>query len=256
VSLDACVIAPTVNPEPVIDVEAAACVRPTTFGTATRAGPVETVNATADPGATCAPAAGFWLITWPAGTVSLDAWVIAPTLNPEPVIDVEAAACVRPTTFGTATRAGPVETVKATADPGATCAPAAGFWLITWPAGTVLLDAWVIAPTLNPAPLIAVEAAACDRPTTLGTATGAGPVETVKATADPGATCAPAAGFWLITWPAGTVSLDAWVIAPTLNPEPVIDVEAAACDRPTTLGTATGAGPVETVSATADPGAT
>ena len=71
------------------------------------------------------------------------------------MIAVVAAACVRPATVGTATCAGPVEMSSATALPGATSVPAAGFELMTLPAGTVALLAWVIAPTVNPAPVIA-----------------------------------------------------------------------------------------------------
>ena len=75
-------------------VEAAACVWPTTLGTVTGCTPLETVNATAVPGATEPPAAGVWEITVPEGTVALNAWVIVPTVRLAPVIAVEAAACV------------------------------------------------------------------------------------------------------------------------------------------------------------------
>ena len=66
------------------------------------------------------------LITEPAGTVALDAVVIVPTVRPAPVIAVVAAACVRPTTFGTATCGGPDETTRETALPTMTCVPADG----------------------------------------------------------------------------------------------------------------------------------
>jgi hypothetical protein len=42
-------------------------------------------------GATLTPAAGFWLITAPAGTAALFAVAIAPTVSPTPVI-VDCAA--------------------------------------------------------------------------------------------------------------------------------------------------------------------
>src|SRR5580704_15286573 len=83
---------------------AAACVSPTTFGTATGAGPEETTRFTAEPGATEVPAAGFSLMTLPAATVLLDAVVTVPSTRPAFVIAVVAAACVSPTTFGTLTR--------------------------------------------------------------------------------------------------------------------------------------------------------
>ncbi len=214
---------------------------------------------TADPGATSTPPTGSWLMTWPAGTVALNAWVTVPTVKPAPVRAVAAAAWVMPTTSGTATGSGPLETTMSTADPGATSAAAAGFWLMTCPAGTVPLKASVAVPTARPAPVSAASAAACVRPTTSGTAiwTGSGPLETVRFTAKPGMASVAASGFWLMTCPAGTVSLKASVTVPTARPAPVRAASAAACVMPTTLGTVTcpGSGPLETVRFTADPGA-
>src|ERR1700730_7156782 len=80
---------------------------------------------------------------------------------------------------------GPVETTRFTALPAVTCVPATGFELITDPLGTVALDAVVTVPTANPAPVIAVVAAACVRLTTLGTADSGGPVDTQRFTALP-----------------------------------------------------------------------
>jgi hypothetical protein len=237
----------------VIAVDAAACVRPTTFGTVTGAGPVDTSKLTAEPAATLAPAPGLWLITLPEGTVELDAVVTAPTVRPAPVITVIAADCVSPTTLGTVTGAGPDDTVRFTAEPASTLAPPGGLWLITSPEGTVELDAVVTVPTVRPAPVIAVDAADCVSPTTLGTVTGAGPEDTVRFTAEPGATLAPALGLSLITLPAGTVELDTVVTVPTVRPAPVIAVVAADCESPTTLGTVAGAGPDDTVRLTALP---
>src|SRR3954462_14882591 len=253
VVLVAVVTPPTVRPTPVIAVLAAVCVRPTTLGTATCGRPLETTSATALPVLTCAPASGDWLITEPAGTVVLVAVVTPPTVRPAPVIAVLAAVCVRPTTLGTATWGRPLETTSATALPVLTCAPASGDWLITEPAGTVVLVAVVTPPTVRPTPVIAVLAAVCVRPTTLGTATCGRPLETTSATALPVLTCAPASGDWLITEPAGTVVLVAVVTPPTVRPAPVIAVRAAVCGRPTTLGTATCGRPLETTSATALP---
>src|SRR5204863_9401924 len=84
---------------------------------------------------------------------------------------VVAAACAWPTTFATATSAGPLETTRLTAEPLATLVPAVGLSLMTLPAATVLLDCIVTAPTVRPAPVMALAAAACVWPTTLGTAT-------------------------------------------------------------------------------------
>jgi len=65
-------------------------------------------------------------MTDPAATVALDAVVTVPTAKPAPVIALVAAACVRFTTFGTLTGAGPVDTTRFTALPEATDVPAAG----------------------------------------------------------------------------------------------------------------------------------
>src|SRR5437870_10176577 len=115
-------------------------------------------------------------MTVPAGTVVLDDVVTVPTTRPAPVIVEVAAACVALTTFGTVTSTEPDDTTSATALPFATCTPAIGFWLITDPAGTVVLVAVVTAPTARPAPVIAVVAAACVALTTFGTTTVGGAV--------------------------------------------------------------------------------
>src|SRR6185503_1348989 len=242
VVLDAVVTVPSVRPAPVIAAVAAACAWPTTFGVATCGRPLETTSATAVPVATCVPAAGSWLMTDPDGTVVLDAVVTVPSVRPAPAIADVAAACVWPTTFGVATCGGPDDTTSATALPVTTCVPAAGFWLITDPEGTVALEAVVTAPSVRPAFAIGGVAAACVSPTTFGVATCGGPDDTTSATALPVTTCVPAVGFWLITEPAGTVVLEADVIAPTVKPAPVMLLDAAACVRPTTFGTVGGGG--------------
>src|SRR5580765_6767604 len=98
-------------------------------------------------------------MTLPAGTVALDALVTAPTTRPAALTVEVAAACVVCATFGTATSAGTVDTTSDTALPLATCVPATGLWLMTDPAGTVVLEACEIVPTVRPAFVIAVVAA-------------------------------------------------------------------------------------------------
>src|SRR6476620_10971232 len=146
-------------------------------------------------------------MTEPAGTVVLVAVVTVPTTRPAFVIAVVAAVCVRPTPLGTATCGRPDDTTSDTALPTLTCVPLSGDWLMTDPAGTVVLVAVVTVPTVRPAPVIAVVAALCVRPTTLGTATCGRPDETTSETALPTLTCVPPTGDWLITDPAGTVVL-------------------------------------------------
>ena len=108
---------------------------------------------------------------------------------------------------------------------------------MTVPAGTVELVCWVIDPTVSPALLSAVAAPLWARPTTLGTTTGAGPDDTTRSTAEPGATDAPAAGFWRMTVPAGTVVLACRVIDPTVSPALLSAVAAMLWLKPTTFGT-------------------
>ncbi len=52
----------------------------------------------------------------------------------------DASACAKPTTVGTLTCGGPLDTTRFTADPEATGIPAFGLWLITLPAAIELLD--------------------------------------------------------------------------------------------------------------------
>jgi hypothetical protein len=64
-------------------------------------------------------------------------------------------------------------------------------------------------------------------------------LDTTRLTDDPITTDVPAPGFWLITFPEGTVALNCWVIVPTVNPAEVMVDCAVACTIPTTLGTVT-----------------
>src|SRR3954452_23008890 len=65
----------------------------------------------------------------------------------------------------------PEDTTSATTLPVATLLPAIGVCPITSPAGTVVLDAVLTAPTASPVAAIVVAAAVGVSPTTLGTAT-------------------------------------------------------------------------------------
>ena len=182
-------------------------------------------------------------MTVPLGTVELACWVTDPTISPAWVMALVAALWVRPTTLGTVTGAGSEDTTRSTAEPGATEAPAAGFWRMTVPLGTVELACWVTDPTISPAWVMALVAALWVRPTTLGTVTGAGSEDTTRSTAEPGATEAPAAGFWLMTVPLGAVVLACWITDPTVSPAATMALAAALWVRPTTSGTLMAAGP-------------
>src|SRR3981081_1556036 len=65
----------------------------------------------------------------------------------------------------------PVETIRLTAEPLTTLAPAAGFSLTTLPEANALLDCSATAPRVRPAPVMALVAADCIWPTTFGTGT-------------------------------------------------------------------------------------
>src|SRR5204862_8103352 len=111
--------------------------------------PLETTRLTAEALATLVPAAGLSLITLPEATVVLDCCVTVPAVRPALVMALVAAACVWPTTFGTATWVGggaPLETTRPTAAPRVTLRPSPGRSLITLPDATVLLDHCVTAP--------------------------------------------------------------------------------------------------------------
>ncbi len=57
---------------------------------------------------------------------------------------------------------------------------------------------------------------------------GYGPKDITISTTEPGATDAPPTGFWLITFPAGTMLLLAVKKVPRVRPAPTIDAAAFA----------------------------
>src|ERR1700730_16212446 len=89
-------------------------------------------------------------------------------------------------------------------------------------------------------------------PTRVGMGTIGFPVETTMATVWPGRRV-PWSGVLLITSPAGTVMLAACVGVPALSPTYASNESAAPRVWPWRLGTRTGWGPSETVTATAPP---
>lgn len=86
---------------------------------------------------------------------------------------------------------------------------------------------------------MALEAADCVRPLTLGTTKDCGPtapVEMEKLTGVVGESTAPGNGLCKITIPAGTVFEAVSPIEPTLNPALTMAEMAAACVSPTMFG--------------------
>src|SRR4029079_16071667 len=128
---------------PVVSSNASASTRP-----AGCAGPDETTRFPAGPGGTLCGQGRPWLMTTPASTVALDCVVTVPTTRPAFWIATVAAPCVRPTTFGIALFAGPIEMASATPVPGWTLVPLAGDWLMTRPACTLLFSS-VMLPTAS-----------------------------------------------------------------------------------------------------------
>src|SRR3954468_202462 len=194
--------------------------------------PSDTRIATAAPAVSCVPAAGVVLTMLPAAMVGLLTNVIAPTVSPTSVIAVAAAARGRPTTLGTML-ARPSDTTTATELPGAALDPAAGVWLMIAPAGTVVLAAFVTAPTVRFAGANVTLAADTVCPTTLGTSV---PIETRNDTTLPIVTLVPGSGVWLMTMPIAMVVLLALVATGT-RPEPLIVSVAATLVAPVTFGT-------------------
>src|SRR5947207_14332768 len=81
-----------------------------TVGGVTSFEPRETTSATGAPGSSTLPAAGVELITRPAGIVSLNAVVTAPTVKPAPVISVVAVSLKKKTKYNSPNCVGAVYT--------------------------------------------------------------------------------------------------------------------------------------------------
>ena len=186
VLLYACVMVPGVRPADVRALPAVAWVIPTTLGTDIIWGPMETLNETAVPCATDAPAAGDVLITSPAGTVVLLFYTPRSKVDR---YDRSLGICCGHAGYirnrDHDYRLGPLGYCQVHRSTDATAAPAAGDELITLPEATVLLYAWVMVPVVRPADVRALPAAAWVMPTTLGTYVIWGPMETLNETVSP-----------------------------------------------------------------------
>ena len=99
--------------------------------------PLLTVTATAAPGLSDVPAAGSCATTVPAATVSLNSSLRSPSTRCWAVSVAEAASAGVPTSPGAAYRSWPLLTVRSTLDSLRTSAPAAGFAVMTVPAGAL-----------------------------------------------------------------------------------------------------------------------
>ena len=114
--------------------------------------PADTTNATADPAATEAPAAGFCEMTLPVGIVADSCEVTVPTTKPALVIAAVAAACVSPTTFGAVMADVAVVTYRLTGEPFGAIAPLIGDCAITLGVGLSGGLSCVIVPMVRACP--------------------------------------------------------------------------------------------------------
>src|SRR5580704_8095534 len=159
------------------------------------------------PGACVVLPLGFCCQTLPGVVPAGPTVVCTLTLKPALCSDVCALCSLRPTTGGTV--AAP-ETKMVTLDPGSTSVVPTGLWFTTVPEGWVdVVSCWT--KTVKPSFCKVVAAALSCLPSTLGTATLPGPVETNNVTVVFAATLLPSAGLDLITRPLLTLEFG-WVI--------------------------------------------
>ena len=204
-----------------------------TSGTVDSFGPFETLSWIVEPFG--ALPLGLWSTTMPfAWSLSTS---LRDTVKPWFCSARFAWSNGRPTTEGTVTLAGPLETLMRTLLPFSTTLPAGGSCAVTVPVG--LLDGTSKACGSRPALASVVSAASRERPTTLGTSTVSFPFETVIWTFVCFATWSPAWGLWSMTVPFWTESLNSRPTCGT-RPAPRILSTASCSVSCFTKGTATG----------------
>src|SRR5262245_36593927 len=153
------------RPAPAILATASAWLIPCTAGTFTVPCPFETESVTVEPRATCAASGGSWSTTTPCGCAELTVSVFV--CSPCCASNCSALSACTPTTFGTVTCPGPVDTTAIICDPSSRDAPASGAWPTTSPG--VPLPVLRTNSTLKPASVAVRSASACCRPTSDGT---------------------------------------------------------------------------------------
>src|SRR6266851_1360252 len=179
------------------------------------------------------PDPGTWLKTVPFGYWAEPEPCCALTLKPAWVRIWVAVAWESPMTEGTETA--PPDTVMVTVAPGG-AVPPFGLWLITWPVGWLEVGS-DLTLTLKPLACRICVALVCVWPITLGTATGAAPVETYSVTTVFAGTLLPSAGLDLITSPLLTLAFACWTTVERRCADEIC-VCACATGSPFTSGTA------------------
>src|SRR5579884_1727641 len=175
---------------------------PTTLGTVTFGGPVETTRLTVVPAGWLLPAGGLVLMTAPAAMVFDDSFVSEPHWKPDWPSTLQAVATVSPVTLGTALPAAVVEVFcwavkRVTSAPGATMVLPGGCWEQTTLIWVQSVDGWVC--TCRPSCCRSWVAAVTERFVSSGTFTCPPLPPVMRVTVDPFATEVPAAGFVRMT---------------------------------------------------------
>src|SRR5205085_3065551 len=165
---------------------------PATPGTRVVFGPFDTASVTVEPfGATVfAPRSSLSTVS----AASFEALFTRSTAKPFAFSTELACAYGWPTTGGTATSAGPFETLIRTFDPFTTFTPGAGDWATTVFTSFVELTSWTSGS--RPAEASAAAASVASLVRTSGTTTFALPVETKIVTKLPFAVLSPEDGSW------------------------------------------------------------
>src|SRR5690348_2718227 len=173
------------------------------------------------------------------------------TVKPRSVRAFSASLDARPTTLGTCTMTGPLETTSLTASPRCSV-PWSGDCETTCPDGTVSLLTSGARSTTSPAFVTAADAASNEVPVTVGTSIGWRPLETTTATLEPRLTEVPGAGSCETTAPAGTVSLQAREVSPSRSVNGDSAAPRSPSLVPTSWGTAYRSLPLDTTRRTVD----
>ena len=137
-----------------------------------------------------------------------------------------------PVTSGTADVVGPFETESVTVEPREPSDPPDGSCRVTSPAARS--ESTSIRETSKPAERSSAAAWSYGAPTTLGTVTGLGPLDTLIRTCVPSTTTVPALGDWAVTEPSSRSELTSTTWA--TSPARVSSATASSLVCPTTLG--------------------
>src|SRR5664280_531785 len=215
----------------------------------TGAGSQTTVNVMVEPFGASVPPSTDWSLTVPKNPPNARSTF---TLKPRACRIAVAGCSCWPMTLGTATISGPLDTSRVTRSPW-NRVPVGGDWLITDPLGTVALKSRLVLSTLRLAWVSAATACATGWPVQSAIRIGWRPLLITRSTGVARLSEVSAGGDVVMTWPAGTVSLNPWLTAPTLSREAINRCSASACVRPMSWGTAYRSGPCDTVRVTVVP---